>query len=244
MDPSEIDNNLIIKYSFLKRQLKAGDYQDAWAKENLLDGLKKFFDENGRYPTAPEIDKYEYLPSSRQIQRAFGGLVKLRQELGMAITDYGSGENRSKIAFTVTSRGANLEREIEKILIERFGEHFVHIEKPLYKYYTSDEFKKSHYKTRADFFVYAAGDYQFCIDVFYAGNQRTLIDNINHKQTIYSNLGIDVFLVNLNENSDITDESISNYVKNKQKALDKNIKIMNKTKFIKHLDSLQKIGIK
>ena len=72
-----------LKYPNLKKQLKQGDSTkgiDIWTKENILNGLRKFFDDTGRYPTATEIDQNEYLPSSRQIQRAFGGLRNLRKD--------------------------------------------------------------------------------------------------------------------------------------------------------------------
>jgi hypothetical protein len=42
-------------YPNLKKQTLAGTGANLkpWSKENLFDGFKKFFDENGRYPTAP-----------------------------------------------------------------------------------------------------------------------------------------------------------------------------------------------
>jgi hypothetical protein len=73
---SLIDKSLLLKYPNLKKQIKAGDNfnkKEVWTKENLIDGFKKFFDEHQRYPIAEEIDDSEYLPSSRQIQRASGG---------------------------------------------------------------------------------------------------------------------------------------------------------------------------
>jgi len=214
-----------------------------WGRENILAGLKRFYQENNRYPTAHEIDSYKHLPSSRQIQRAFGGLVNLRKELGLNIVNYGVGASRSKIAYAVNKRGANLERQIEKILIDRFGEHFVHIEKPIYKYYSAEESKKYKNKTRADFFIYAK-NYQFCVDVFYTNNYRNLINIINIKQSNYSHLNTDVYLINLNENSDISEEKISSFMKNKKKVLDANIKIMNRTQFINFINTLERLEIR
>src|SRR5437870_8408763 len=84
-----------------------------WTKENLLSGLNKFYSEFGRYPTALEIDTYEYLPTSRHIQRAFGGLVRLRSELGLEIADYTKGQTRSAMATLIGQRGNKLERDFE-----------------------------------------------------------------------------------------------------------------------------------
>lgn len=53
-----------------------------WDKEKIKEGFENFYKENGRLPTAPEVDNLDYLPSSRTIQRSFGGLQKIRKDLG------------------------------------------------------------------------------------------------------------------------------------------------------------------
>lgn len=55
---------------------------DTWTQEKLKIAFERYIAEYGRLPTAPEVDLTDYLPSSRQIQRSFGGLKKLRQALG------------------------------------------------------------------------------------------------------------------------------------------------------------------
>lgn len=202
-----------------------------WSKENLLDGFKKFFDENGRYPTAPEIDKNEYLPSARQIQRAFGGLKNLRKDLGLKIFDYGRGDNRSKIALESNKRGGDGEREMERILTNHFGEHFVHAEKTLYKYLKPECQLRKDSKCRVDFLVYAK-NLIFGVDVFHTSTLRNLIGNVNIKSRKYCDLNIDIYLVNLNETSNITTEAISKHLSNKKNKLSANIKVLNKSKFI------------
>ena len=49
---------------------------------NRKEGFERFVQENGRLPSAVEIDAIDYLPSSRLIQRKFGGLERLRGALG------------------------------------------------------------------------------------------------------------------------------------------------------------------
>lgn len=211
-----------------------------WNKEKIKEGFEKFFSEFGRYPTAEEIDRYQFLPLSRQIQRLFGGLVNLRRELGLAIHHYGSGKNRSEIAKLIGPRGSKGERNFEEILIQRFGEYFVHVEKPPYKFIVNPNDKD--FKLRSDFLVYAK-QYTFCVDVFYAKNYRKLTDIINIKQNKYSRLSISSYLINLNLNSDITDIKLVNYINNKRKILDPKIHIMNLDRFIEHMMTIEQVSL-
>lgn len=75
--------------------------------------MEKYYNEFGRYPTAHDIDLYPYLPSSRQIQRRFGGLPELRKQLGIQITDYTRGRTRSNKAAIIGKRGLNYEKDIQ-----------------------------------------------------------------------------------------------------------------------------------
>lgn len=241
-----VEESLLQKYPNLKKQAKTGkifgsDFEGSWTNDNILEGFKKFFDENGRYPTAEEIDQYEFLPSSRQIQRAFGGLRNLRKKLGLEIADYGRGVNRSKIAFEANKRGGIGEKETEEVLINHFGEYFVHVEKPLYKYIKSESELRKDSKCRVDFLVYAK-NYTFCVDVFFTNTLRTFISNINAKSKKYTNLLIDVYLVNLNENGNITESAINLYLKRKSNKLDSNVKVLNKSAFygiIKNIPAIE-----
>ncbi len=233
------------QYPHLKKQAKIGanfdnKFLQPWSNESLLDGFKKFFDENGRYPTAEEIDAYEFLPSARQIQRAFGGLRNLRKSLGLEIEDYGRGVNRSKIVFEANKRGGIGEKETEEILINHFGECFAHVEKPLYKYIKPESKLRKDSKCRVDFLVYAQ-NYTFCVDVFYTNTLCTLIANINVKSKKYQDLAIDVYLVSLNEN--ITDNSIGLYLSHRITKLDQNIKVINKGSFFQKIKTIPVIKV-
>ncbi len=100
-----------------------------WTIPKIKDGLEKFFKENNHYPTVYEIDSCPYLPSARHIQRSFGGMEKVREELGLQITHYGKGLTRSQKAYDVGIRGKNIENEVEPVLVGKFGEIFVHTQK-------------------------------------------------------------------------------------------------------------------
>ena len=142
---------------------------EEWSKEKIKNAFDDFVKLNGRLPTAPEIDLSSTLPSSRQIQRKFGGLRALRAELGYDVTDFGSGDFRSQIAKTHGQRGSDAERLMEQELITKFGELFVHTEKLYGKG-----------KNRVDFFVYAQNS-NFGIDIFTSETTRDFQKNINIK---------------------------------------------------------------
>jgi hypothetical protein len=232
------------KYPNLRRQAPAEIDLNLkpWSKENLLDGFIKFFDENGRYPTAPEIDLYEFLPSSRQIQRMFGGLKNLRKDLGLEICDYSKGANRSKIAFEGNKRGGDGERDMEQLLTSHFGEYFVHAEKTLYKYIKPTANLRKDSKCRVDFLVYAK-NLTFAVDVFYTSTLRNLTGNINAKSKKYNEILLDIYLVNLNEDGKISAESIKKYLNNKVNKLNPNNNVMNKSEFLEIVRKMPVLSI-
>ncbi len=240
MDNEEI---LLQKYPNLKKQNRVGENfknktLQLWSHENLSDGLKKYFDDNGRYPTAEEIDAYEYLPSSRQIQRAFGGLKSLRTKLGLPISDFGSGENRSKIAKEIGKRGIKGEKEIENVLINFFGEHFVHVEKPLNRYFPKGaEFKD---KLRGDFFVYHK-DGEFVVDVFFAKNRNQINGNLNAKREKYQGITIKTYFIVMHEIEEYSRDLITQIITNRSNKLDQNIIVLNKSDFLKEMQQYNRL---
>ncbi len=64
-----------------------------WTVNKIRDGFEKFYELHSRYPTAHDIDDFHLLPSSRQIQRKFGGLTNLRKVIGLEIVNYGRGKD-------------------------------------------------------------------------------------------------------------------------------------------------------
>lgn len=133
-----------------------------WTCEKIKESFERFISENNRLPTAPEVGTTKYLPSSRYIQLKFGGLKKLRTELGYSENNFSSGTNRSLIAKRVNIRGRRTEVDLETMLINNFGEVFVHSEKIF-----------NQYKTRVDFYIYTP-DGNFGVDIFYPDSMRTL----------------------------------------------------------------------
>ncbi len=144
-----------------------------WTVERIRGGFERFRKENGRLPTSYEIDDCPYLPTARLIQLKFGGLRSLRESLGYQETDFGSGDSRSQISAMVVKRGLQAECDLEKYLVGRFGEVFVHTEK---------RFGRG--RQRVDFVVYSP-DGAFGIDVFCAENLRDMQIHLNIKLRRY-----------------------------------------------------------
>jgi hypothetical protein len=190
-----------------------------WTKEKIKHGLEEFFKANGRYPSASEIDKYNLLPSSRQIQRKFGGLVNLRSSLGLPddLLDLTKGHVRSSMARKALSRGTDFEKIIYLLLVSKFGEIFVHAQKPF-----------NNYTGRVDFFVYAK-NYKFGIDVFFAEEFRSFMGCVNIKEKIYEGVNFDVIFLSVNDA--IAQKDIDKFITNKINKLKKNIRIFNLQSF-------------
>lgn len=188
---------------------------EEWSKERIKSAFDEFVELNGRLPTAPEIDQSSTLPSSRQIQRKFGGLRALRAELGYEITDFGSGDFRSQITKTHGRRGSDAERLLEQKLINRFGELFVHTEKLYGKG-----------KNRVDFFVYAQNS-NFGIDIFTTETTRDLQKNINIKVDKYIDFPKNIPLYFALSSTSLTDLDVERSLDNMSKlAKLPNLKIL------------------
>lgn len=155
-----------------------------WKLEDLKKGIDRFYLENNRYPNHQDFDKSNYLPSSRWIQIKFGGLVAVRKKLGYQDIHFGHGEFRTMIAKRINQDGLDLEHKVEELLINRFGEHFVHIQKRIGKL-----------RQRLDFFVYCM-DENFGVDVTnVTGDFRNAETNINIKIGRYKDLKMPIFIV-------------------------------------------------
>jgi hypothetical protein len=191
------------------RTQRAGK-QIPWKLEELSAGLEKFYEENGRYPTAPEVDVYPYLPSARSIERRFGGMIGLRQTLNLdSQTDFRRGKHSSDRAHLINARAHKTEQKVYEYLIGKFGREFVHRE-----YFFLDD-----KRTRADFFVY---DRQggFCLDVFYPANRRNVSGCLNSKLNKYNSEQMKKYpVIFLQMNDEISQGILDDLKENKTKNL-------------------------
>jgi hypothetical protein len=184
--------------------------QGVWTLNQLRAGFEHFFEEFGHYPTGPEIDTYTYLPSARSIEVRFGGLVALRKQLGIGGQgDYRKGIHSSKRAKAIANRAHKEENLVYQFLCERFNEELVHRE----HFFTNDS------RIRSDFFIYDA-DGNFCVDVFYPRDLRTLTGCINLKLNKYTWERMGSYpVIFLQMNHSINQEDMDGYVERKLKRL-------------------------
>lgn len=193
----------------LKQQKGPGS--NNWTIENIASGFEHFYKLNKKYPTAQEIDNFEFLPSARSIQRKFGGVVAIRKYLDLSGQhDLTKGEHSSKRAFKINKRAHNTEKEVYRYLVNRFGTHFVHRE-----YFILDD-----KRTKIDFFVYYKGG-EFAVDIFYPESRHNLIGCLNSKMRKYNNEFMSqnpVIFLQMNNEIDLLQlESITRNKKNKLK---------------------------
>jgi len=193
------------------RLAKSGD-QLAWTKEEILAGLEHFHKLYNRYPTALEIDRYEYLPSSRSIQRSYGGLVVLRKELiPKSQSNYTQGRYRSTIAKQTWDRAAKYEEEFYNFLTSHFKPIAVHEHKIIRPG-----------NVCCDFYVYLNEDEGFIIDLFYAQDMFSLVGVINIKLRRYAHLPRKTYFV-LVGNEEITIDQIRSKILNRKVPIPGNI---------------------
>ncbi|OGZ08094.1 MAG: hypothetical protein A3D65_06280 [Candidatus Lloydbacteria bacterium RIFCSPHIGHO2_02_FULL_50_13] len=201
----------------LRKQNKTGGRHASWTLEEIDAGLKEYFKEHGNYPTAHEVDDYEYLPSARSIERSFGGLVNVRKKLKLGTeSDFRTGAHSTKRAHTINQRAHKMEQKVYEFLVKRFGIEFVHRE-----YFFTDD-----HRTRADFFVYDSGK-GFCVDVFYPNSRRNMLGCINLKLSKYAGIEHAAYpVIYLQMNEDISEETIARTMANKKRPLPKGQRVM------------------
>jgi len=181
-----------------------------WTVKKIKDGFEKFYEAHKRYPTSVEVDEYPYLPSSRQIQRRFGGLPQLRRQLALGgPEDFTKGEYSSERARTINRRAHILEKEVYAYLVVVFGKPFVHRE-----YFFTDDAR-----TRTDFFIYHENG-NFSVDVFYPKDRRNLILCLNSKLRTYRKIPLLQYpVIFLMMNSDLGEEDIRDILAHKKNPL-------------------------
>jgi len=184
--------------------------QKPWTLEELTSGLKKFYSEHIRYPTAHEVDTYAYLPSARSIERHFNGLVALRKLLKLGSEhDFRSGPHSSQRARNINTRAHKTEQKVYEFIIKKFGKEFVHRE----FFFTDDK------RTRSDFFV-DDNNKGFCVDIFYPKDRRNLVGCLNNKLLKYKARYMDQYpVIFLQMNEELEQSILDDLIKNKKKQL-------------------------
>lgn len=199
-----------------------------WDIEQIRAGFARFKKEHGHYPTGPEMDRYDHLPSSRQIQRRFGGLRKLRSELGLETTDFGRGIHRSKTASRVGARGREWEDRMERLLVARFGEIYVHREQPILQ------------KVYADFVVYAKKK-TIAVDVFTADSLASFVVNLRIKLLTYKDIGPRLPLRLVCVSNEVSARDIEIHLQRKKSAIPGNVVVQTWDDFFRYVETLESL---
>jgi hypothetical protein len=198
-----------------------------WTSEKVRLGFNRFFEENNRYPTTREIDAYQHLPSSKQLQRKYGGVQALRSELNIPITNFCAGATRTEKAKEINQRAEALEISLNKKLRDTFGERNVHRESPI-----SDD-----RRSRCDFLIFAK-DKTASVDIFFASDKHSLLGCINHKLKKYNltQAWYETIFVQMNPHT--TQADIDDTISRKKTPLPDFIKVMSLDSFNRWLSTL------
>lgn len=202
-----------------------GGRQLAWTREEVIAGISKFIEEKKRFPKGIEFDSFPYLPSIRSIQRAFGGLVNLKKEMGVN-ESYHSGEYRSAIARKINLRGQMDEQAIGIELERRFGEVCVH-----YQGLAGSR------KERLDFVVFHKLG-KFGVDTFFPEDVVNLGAIINIKQRKYQRFENPIFFVVMNKS--ISPDQIQDVIRRKDNILQTNIVVLSLGAFMIKLEEFKR----
>lgn len=113
----------------------------------------------------------------------------MRRRLGYEVVDFTRGDERQEVARVIGTRGVIAERELERLLIDHFGEVYVHSEQ-----------RYGRKGSRVDFMVYSPSE-TFGIDIFVTDDVRNLQKILNIKLPKYLDFPTDrkLYLVCLSE---------------------------------------------
>ena len=157
-----------------------------WTLEELKHGFLEFYKIHGRYPTSNEVDNFDLLPTSRSIQRSFGGLVEVRKKLGLDehLLNLTKGGVRSTKAKELWENARNYEEEFYHFLISKIPEMRVHEHKIILPG-----------RIASDFFIYYArtisaesGKTGVVIDLFWAQDLHSVKGVVSTKIKLYAPL--------------------------------------------------------
>jgi len=157
---------------------------------------------------------------------------ELRRLIGLSDLHLGKGKFRSAISYRVCKRGTESEENLERELIDYFGEPFVHIEKPI---------GQGHRRIRYDFFIYAK-NYKFAVDIFWSETRQNIMKNLDSKINSYQYASETLYLVMANPN--ISQEALDEITKSKRiKPIPKNAKLITLNNFLRTLKDIEPLKI-
>lgn len=192
----------------------------------LKECFEKFFKENNHYPTIQEIARCDYFPTTRKIQRRYGGVKVFRAKYNLGQIDFTKGEYRSRIVKDFNVKGHIEENKIFDLLVQRYGREKVHRE-----YLITDD--RRH---RADFYVFAKK--HFVVECFYPKDFHSFSGCLFMKIKKYTQAEYKVPVILLQLNDLIPPERIKSFVTNRKNPLPKPMVMMCRPEFIEFISVL------
>lgn len=193
----------------------------SWTLDNVLEGFKHFYKLHNRWPIGVDLRSCKFLPNPKTLERNFGGIIVVREHLGIREPHFNAGSRRSDRATNLSSRAFVLEEEIYSILVKKFHEPYVH---------NQGRMSLGEGKTgRADFIVYHQRG-KFFVDVFFPDKEHSrFVSNMIAKVRTYKHVDQKVFLVI--GNPDIAQEAIEQYLVVAKSKLNPNLTFLTKHSF-------------
>jgi hypothetical protein len=216
------------KFLNLRKRPPVGTEKEMiWSLENIIDGFEYFLELNGHYPGTQEIDGFQYLPTSRTIQRSFGGVVAVKKQLNLkGPHKLSEGETRSNKAREADVRARIYEEEFYNFLVSHVPEMRVHEHKMIRPG-----------QTACDFFIYTEEHNGFVVDLFYAQDLISLNNVLNIKIKKYLDVKYQTYFVVVG-NDKIIQSEIDAKVLNKKNILPRHISVMTEVSFKENLKLL------
>lgn len=135
-----------------------------------------------------DVNRCEYLPSVKTLERNFGGIVGIREKLGLPDASLNRGVIRSETARRIGNRGFQAEQQLYHELVDRYHEAFVHYQAriALGGYGAS---------LNVDFLVYCRSG-KFAADVFFPDEDVAhYSNNMSVKARAYRNFPFTLFCI-------------------------------------------------
>lgn len=121
-------------------------------------------------------------------------------------------------------RNVEKETRLWKMLVERFGDVYVHAQRPF-----------RNYSGRFDFYIFGR-DYNFGIDIFYPDTLHSFAGCINIKQQTYQKVVDKIYLVSMN--MEINQNSIDKVITHKKNILHDNIEAISLEEFLNRIKKI------
>jgi len=198
--------------------------------EILKQEFENFKIKNGNYPATLDITTQNgFSFSAKTIQRRMGGIVNIRKNFGLEITDFTKGSIRADKALASNNKSFIEQEKIYKKLRLIFGEYYIHQQSPY------GDFGRQ----RSDFKIHHKQGHLY-IDIFYANRYESMVGCINAKLKKFNPDIIwgDIILVNTNK---LFNDRIPKLIEQRKTPLPKNIKVMSEQQLFDYLSNLTAI---